>query len=207
MLYLTGILIGLIFGLPAGAVGVMTIQRTLRFGMKGGLITGLGSSAADCVYACIGAFGITLVSDFLLEYQLPISLIGSGLIIFMGVRLIKERASNTTGNLQESYNKPRFFLSAFCVTITNPTAILTFLFAFSWFGISGNEETMDRISLVAGVFAGTFLWWLVLSALAEVVRKKANHKSLRKLNRLFGVILLAFAAIVLVRTLFQFQNN
>lgn len=49
-----GILIGLIFGLPVGAVGAMTVQRTWEHGIKAGLLTGMGSSAADCIYAGSG---------------------------------------------------------------------------------------------------------------------------------------------------------
>ena len=69
---LRGILIGLLFGMPAGVVGAMTAQRTLNYGMKAGLLTGLGSSAADCLYAYVGVFGLTLVSDFLLTLQTTI---------------------------------------------------------------------------------------------------------------------------------------
>lgn len=54
---LKGILIGLLFGLPVGAVGALTVQRTWRLGVKAGLLTGLGSSVADCFYACVGALG------------------------------------------------------------------------------------------------------------------------------------------------------
>ena len=68
-LLLKGILIGLLFGVPVGAVGAMTVQRTWEHGIKAGLLTGIGSSIADCIYAAIGAFGLTMVSDFLLEYQ------------------------------------------------------------------------------------------------------------------------------------------
>lgn len=73
---LRGLLIGLIFGVPAGAIGALTIQRTLNSGFFAGLATGLGSSVADLLYACAGVFGITLVSDFLARHQRPISLPG-----------------------------------------------------------------------------------------------------------------------------------
>lgn len=86
---LKGILIGLLFGMPAGAVGAMTAQRTLNYGMKAGLLTGLGSSVADCLYACIGAFGLTLISDFLLRYQNIINLAGGFLILGMGIRMFQ----------------------------------------------------------------------------------------------------------------------
>lgn len=48
MFLLKGIFIGLVFGAPAGAVGALCVQRSLLYGAKSGLITGLGSSAADC---------------------------------------------------------------------------------------------------------------------------------------------------------------
>lgn len=56
-----GFLIGLIFGVPAGAIGALAIQRTLRGGFWAWLVTGLGSSAADLLYACAGIFGLTPV--------------------------------------------------------------------------------------------------------------------------------------------------
>lgn len=66
---LKGIAIGLLFGVPAGAVGALTVQRTMERGYQAGLLTGLGSSVVDCFYACIGAFGLTILSEFLLKYQ------------------------------------------------------------------------------------------------------------------------------------------
>lgn len=50
--FLRGMLMGLIFGIPIGAVGTITVQRTWRDGVKAGLITGFGASVADCLYAC-----------------------------------------------------------------------------------------------------------------------------------------------------------
>ena len=87
-LLLKGILIGLLFGVPVGAVGAMTVQRTWEHGIKAGLLTGIGSSIADCIYAAIGAFGLTMVSDFLLEYQTVIHLAGGTIVLFMGIRLL-----------------------------------------------------------------------------------------------------------------------
>ena len=153
---LRGILIGLLFGLPVGAVGTMTVQRTLSSGIKAGLFTGLGSSVADCFYAAVGVFGIKLISDFLLKYQVIINIFGGGLILYMGIRLLikKEEVApkngKTTGTL-------KMFLSSFAVGITNPAAILTFLFAFSYFGISADAGLLRGIMLVCGVFIGTYI--------------------------------------------------
>ena len=135
----------------------MTVQRTWEHGIKAGLLTGMGSSIADCIYAAIGAFGLTIISDFLLQYQGAIHLVGGTMVLFMGIRLLfrKEEALEVPA----VSGKVRMFLSSFVVGITNPAAILTFLFAFSWFGIAGDNTKADGWLVVLGVFVGTYLWW------------------------------------------------
>lgn len=83
---LRGILIGILFGLPVGAIGALTVQRTWSLGAKAGLLTGLGSSVADCFYAFASAFGLTLISEFLLRFQGIITALGGILILAMGLK-------------------------------------------------------------------------------------------------------------------------
>lgn len=199
---LRGILIGLLFGLPVGAVGTMTVQRTWSFGVRAGLLTGLGSSVADCLYACIGAFGLTLVSDFLLRYQNPISFLGGGLILVMGLRLLR-KGEETDFAEAPALKTGRMFLTSFAVGITNPAAILTFLFAFSYFGVAGAVGPAQGCGLVCGVFIGTYLWWGVLSFATCAVKKKTGRHAFPYMNRIFGGILILFGAVVYFRLLTQ----
>ena len=194
-----GILIGLIFGLPVGAVGAMTVQRTWEHGIKAGLLTGMGSSAADCIYAGIGAFGLTVVSDFLLKYQTVIHLAGGMMILLMGLGLLLRKAE--TAQIPEVPGMFKMFLSAFAVGITNPAAILTFLFAFSWFGIAGDNTKAGGWPVVLGVFVGTYLWWGGLTAAVALARKKKRADSFRKMNRIFGVVLSLFGILVFIRAI------
>lgn len=196
---LKGVFIGLLFGVPAGAVGAMTAQRTLNYGMRAGLLTGLGSSVADCLYACVGAFGLTLISDFLLRYQRIINLAGGCLILGMGIRMLLAKKVGTQQTSDAAVGIG-MFVSSFAVGITNPTAILTFLFAFSWFGIQGQTGLSEGICLVCGVFIGTYLWWGTLSGIVTVLKKKAENNRLPIMNRIFGTVLSIFGAVVLVKT-------
>ena len=195
---LRGIFIGLLFGLPVGAVGALTVQRTFSHGAKAGLLTGLGSSAADCFYACVGVFGLTLISDFLLRYQTVITILGSGLILMLGIRLVLRRKEQ----MEQSAENTGFFnmfLTSFAVGITNPAAILTFLFAFSYFGVSANAGWEHRLALVCGVFIGTYLWWGMLTGLVGAVKKKAKHFRWEQLNLIFGGMLCLFGLAVFLR--------
>lgn len=196
---LKGILIGLMFGVPIGAVGAMTVQRTLERGFGAGLMTGLGSSAADCLYACVGVFGLTFISDFLLKYQIIITVIGGVFVLIMGIsQLVKKNAENAP---QKSAEGAKMFLSSFTVGITNPAAILTFLFAFTYFGISEISGTLNGISLVAGVFIGTYIWWTDLSGVVCIIKRRSGDKALPYMNKIFGVILILFAAVIFARVI------
>lgn len=197
-----GILIGILFGLPVGAVGAMTVQRAWTSGFRAGLVTGLGSSAADCFYAAVGAFGLTVISDFLLACQRAITLAGGVLVLYMGLRLLWKPDREVQREVCEARGTIPLFLSSFAVGITNPAAILTFLFAFTYFGIAEIAGPAEGVLLVAGVLLGTFLWWFSLSLGTCVVKKKAKTIKKFPANRLFGGVLVAFAAVILLR-LFQ----
>lgn len=195
-----GILIGLLFGVPVGAVGAMTVQRTFHGGMGAGLVTGLGSSIADCLYACVGAFGLTLVSDFLLQYQSVINIFGGTFVVIMGIQIMIRRDSRTAAPESRTAEGVKMFLSSFAVGITNPAAILTFLFAFSYFGITGQMGWFNSIQLVAGVFIGTYIWWGSLSAAVSLIKRKTEKFSFRYMNKVFGIILISFGAAVFIKT-------
>ncbi len=195
--FFKGILIGLMFGVPIGAVGAMTVQRTLDRGFGAGLLTGLGSSAADCLYACVGVFGLTFISDFLLKYRTIITIIGGAFVLTMGIsQLVKKPAENAP---QKSADGAKMFLSSFAVGITNPAAILTFLFAFTYFGIAEISGALNGILLVMGVFIGTYIWWGALSGVVCIIKRKSGNRGLPYMNKVFGVILIIFSAVIFVK--------
>ncbi len=70
------LIIGIAVAAPVGAMGVLLIQRTLTSGWRSGAATGLGIATADATYAAVAAFGITAISDLLVDFQTPLRLIG-----------------------------------------------------------------------------------------------------------------------------------
>lgn len=195
---LRGFLIGILFGFPVGAIGALTVQRTWSLGAKAGFLTGLGSSAADCFYACTSAFGLTLISDFLLRFQGIITALGGILILVMGFKSLTHPQGELPPD-EETPDGAKLFLTSFAIGITNPAAILTFLFVFSYFGIPEVSGWSDGIYLVTGVFLGTYFWWGTLVALTQLIKRRAVKFQLRTMNCIFGGILCALGIIVFVR--------
>lgn len=101
-----GLLIGFIFGVPAGAIGALTIGRTLEKGFAVGFLTGMGSSAADLIYSCVGVFGITVVSDVLSAGQNIFQGTCGILILLLGFGVLcKKKAAAVQGSAVQKESK------------------------------------------------------------------------------------------------------
>lgn len=198
---LRGVLIGILFGVPVGAIGALTVQRTWNLGVKAGLLTGLASSLADCFYACVGVFGLSIVSDFLIRWQSIITAAGGVLILAMGLKaLIRPQAE--APHDKKIITGARLLYTSFAIGITNPAAILTFMFAFSYFGLSEINGLAGGCLLITGVFAGTYFWWGALSFFTQLIKIKAVKFRLCTMNRIFGGALCLFGVIVFLRLIF-----
>ena len=193
-----GILIGLIFGVPAGAIGALTIQRTLRDGFFAGLATGVGSSAADLLYSCVGVFGVTLVSDFLTQYQHPVSLLGGSLIAALGIHIFLQKPQNQTSE-QSRIRLPLCFASSFAIAIANPATILSFLMAFTAFEVTGTQSVAQSVQLIGGILSGTLCWWTALAGVTAAFRGRISEKIYLVLNRVLGCLMMVLGGTVLVR--------
>lgn len=197
-----GMLIGLVFGVPAGAIGALTIQRALAHGFWAGFVTGAGSTAADVLYACIGVFGLTVVSDYLLAHQTVISLAGSVFIIVMGALIFRKKGIRVTDT--ETRNRlPGFFGSSFVIAITNPATVLAFFIAFSSFGIAGKMTSAQGLQLISGIFIGTFVWWGLLSAIVSAFKRRITDSIYQKLNWILGGLMILFGVTVAIRGFVQ----
>ena len=62
-----GVIIGFTASVPLGPIGVLCIQKTINKGRMSGFVSGLGAAASDTIYAIIAGFGLTFVTNFILE--------------------------------------------------------------------------------------------------------------------------------------------
>lgn len=198
---LKGILVGLVFGVPAGAIGTLTIQRSLAHGFWAGLLTGLGSSAADVLYACVGVFGLTIVSDFLVRYETPIALIGGVLIAGLGLLIFRKKGTESVESAEQA-NLLACFGSSFAIAIANPATVLSFLVAFASFGIGAISSPVQGAALVLGILLGTGCWWGVLAGASAKFRSRITSRTYQMLNRLLGILMMLFGVSIALCTVF-----
>ena len=83
---LKGILIGFSIAAPVGPIGVLCIRRTLAEGRRAGLVSGLGAATADLFYGCVAAFGLTFISQFLINQENGLRLVGGIFLLYLGIK-------------------------------------------------------------------------------------------------------------------------
>lgn len=196
-LFVKGVLFGFLIALPVGPVAVLCIQRTLIRGHLAGLVSGIGAAVADTIYGALAAFGLTVVSSFLIDHNMTLRLIGGLILIVLGARMIL-RKRNYKRIVVRDARLMKYFTSAFVITLTNPLTILGFAVFFTTFGVlQALDHGTTPWILVTGVFLGSFTWWLILSSFAHLLRHLVEQSHVRQLTIASGVIIIVFGIIAL----------
>lgn len=197
--FLKGLIVGFLIAAPVGPVNVMCVRRTIMHGRLVGLVSGLGAAAADTIFGAIAAFGLSFVYELMMTERLWLGLGGAALLIVMGIRTLFAEPPRPT----ETPDPPNLlgdFTSTLFLTLTNPVTILSFLAAFTAFGVAaepGEPVGLDDWVLLVGVFLGAGTWWLLLTETVALFHGRIPEGMLRWTNRVAGVVILAFAVAVL----------
>ena len=193
-----GLVIGFSIAAPVGPIGVLCIRRTLAGGRATGLVSGLGAATADAVYGAVAGFGLTSISGFLVGQQSLFRTGGGVFLMYLGVRTFLARPSDEV-RPSGSAGLLGAFASTFALTLANPITILSFAAVFAGLGLAGaGGGRLAAALLVAGVFLGSALWWVILSTGVGVSRSRFSPAGLRWANRFAGVVLFAFGLVALV---------
>jgi threonine/homoserine/homoserine lactone efflux protein len=193
ILFARGLVLGFTIAAAVGPISLLTIRRTLAHGRIYGLASGLGVALADATYGGIAAFGLTAITSILVEWRTVLGLVGGLFLLALAWRTLTSRP----GDVAAAEDRPGLmgaFVSIFGLTITNPMTILSFAAIFAGLGVVGRGGA-DAALLTLGVFCGSASWWLILTWIVAALRTRVTVLWLTWVNRVSGVVLLAFAAI------------
>ncbi|MDR3327728.1 MAG: LysE family translocator [Prevotellaceae bacterium] len=200
---INGIIIGILVSAPVGPLGILCIQRTLHKGRIYGIITGLGATTSDLIYAVLVGLGMNFIIDFVDQYRLLIQIFGCIILFFFGFMIYRTDPAKELENQNigiKNRSVVSTYISAFWLCFSNPLIIFLFigLFArFSFFasdamyinGIYINSMYLN-ITGVISLLLGAFAWWVILTTIVGTLRNKFNVKGLRILNIITGSILM-----------------
>ena len=190
--FATGFGLGLAIAMPVGPIALICIQQALTRGFGAGLAAGLGVALADATYGAIAAFGLTAITNVLVNMQTPLRAAGLAAMIWLAWRIWRDAdvpkhiAPGAPAGLATT-------AQLFVLTMANPMTILTFLALFVGAGVGMGESYEYSMALTLGVFSGSLGWWIVVAGLTGILRNRINDQSVRWVNRASALMIAGLA--------------
>ncbi len=195
--FIRGLVAGFALAAPMGPVAMLCVRRTLAKGRLQALATGTGAAVADMIFGAAAGLGITAVSTFVTAHQIIIGALGGLIVVMMGVLTYRAPIVFADGEVRVQ-SLGRDVAAAFTMAVTNPATMGAAAGLFAAFGVIDAAIDPSRAFwLVAGVFAGSMVWWIVLVGAVGFIREGFLRRGLARLNKIFGAIIAASGIAVL----------
>lgn len=191
MLFVKSLFLGLAIAAPLGPIGALCINRTYECGFAAGLAGGLGTALADAVYAALAAAGFAAFASVLGMIDMPLRLTGGAFMLWLGWKSLRP-APQRAAVAVSARDLIGTTAATFLLTITNPMTILSFAALFAGLGLAAGAGRTGAVLVVAGVFAGSMLWWGMLSGGVALARHRLPDAFATWVSHLSGVLLIAF---------------
>lgn len=207
-----GLVIGLLVAAPIGPVNLICIRRTLSYGQLNGFLAGLGAALGDGLFAIAAGFGVKAVFELIEDMGVVLQLAGAGLLIFYGLRVFiyatpPEIMRNPDGSIQRGSagDLAAAFASTFALTITNPATMVGFAASFAGLRAIVDFQTSSIATwvLILSVFAGSALWWFVVTAITGIFHQTIEHGTLKRMNQASGLLIFATGVVFLSYAIWQ----
>ncbi len=209
-LFARSAVIGLSIAAPVGPIGTLCIRKTLAEGVLSGLACGLGAAVADAAYGWIAAQGLVTIAEPVMKHHMWLRIFAFSFLIYLAFNIARSKPQDNKRIIFTAQTAAKTFISTLFLTLTNPMTIFSFLAIFAALGIgieastasTGSSNTSSSsfaqtATAVSGVFVGSLLWWLVLTALVSKVRRFVGDSLMVKINYASAAIIVAFAIAVL----------
>ena len=215
---LKGLAFGFVLAATVGPMWALRFRRTLTQGALAGFVSGMGIAVADAIYGAVAAFGLTAVSGFLLAQGAWLGLAGAAFLFWLGAKALlappefldaatagaaapalangapAARQSGASPGATAGASLAAAFGSTLALTLANPPTILAFAAIFAGLGLGANAEYAQAGLVVAGVFLGSAIWWILLALATARLRGRIGGRAARAVNLVSGLTILGFAA-------------
>jgi threonine/homoserine/homoserine lactone efflux protein len=191
-LTLRGFILGFTIAAAVGPISLLVIRRTLAEGRLYGLVSGLGVATADATYGAIAAFGLSAVTDALVNARQVLGLVGGVFLLWLAWQTIRSTPTEAATVTARRGGYAGAYLSILGLTMANPMTILSFGALFAGLGVTSGA-TGDAALVVLGVLLGSTAWWVVLTTVIGTLRTGVTPFWIHRINIASGVVIGAFA--------------
>ena len=209
-----GVVLGVMIAAPVGPVGLLCIRRTIQKGLLIGFATGFGAAFADAFFSAVAALGVSAITEVIQKYNDPIHVVGGLFLLFIAWHTWHDKPRQADPKaVEEKYLKRahikvkgalKSMATSFLITLTNPATLFGVLAVVATFG--GLKSRVESGAIIAGIFLGSSLWWVILSGGVSLVRDRFTEARVITMNRVTAVALSVIALWVLAVGVLRFAG-
>lgn len=202
--FLKGVSLAFYIVVPIGALSVLYIKRTIQKGFFSGFFSSLGVTSGECIYASAAIYGLSFISNFLLEWKILLQSLGVVMMLIIGLRAILSQTKisnqvevrNTANGLFGDY------ISMLIITLFNPLTIFGFIAVFTSFGANNFEHVFAiQLMMLLGFFTMSFSYCMLLISISIYIKNKlksddsklaSDVELISMLNKISGIVIILF---------------
>lgn len=199
-----GLVMGVLLALSVGPVIFTVVKHSISSGKEGGFSFIAGVWLSD-IFLVVLANLFTELLNHLLNFKSIIGIAGSGLLIAMGVYYLFFKKTHlhpedVAALGLKNYDYARIGFQGFLLNTLNPAVMVFWLTAAT--AISVSHTIRDRILIFGTAIVFNICMDILKISLAEKLRKKLTPKNIKLVNKISGIVLLVFGAVLLISILF-----
>ena len=196
---LTGFISGFILSVPVGPINLTIINEGARRGFVTAGLISLGAVLMELIYCAIAFTGF---SSFFQKGMVKASmeLFSFVFMLYLGIRFVLARkvpaATRIELRIEERLHPHSAFMIGFVRTLANPGVLVGWIILAAAF-LSRNwvtPEVKSKAACIAGVAAGTGIWFVGLSYFSALGHGKLSERTLLRMEHISGFLLLGLAA-------------
>lgn len=184
---------GLAYLAPIGMQNLFVINSALNDSRKRAFLTAIIVACFDISLSASCFYGIGSIMEKYDFVKLAILLIGSIVVIKIGISLLKSRAENVK---RECSSMPigKTITSACVVTWFNPQAIIDGTMMLGAFHVT--LLSSQSLPFMSGIISASFLWFtgliFVISLFSKIFRGNNSSKVMAVVNRVCGTVIIIY---------------
>lgn len=198
----TGVLAGYGIAVPVGAIAVLIVQTGIRSGFRPAAGAGAGAATADLIYAVIAVAAGAAVAASLESLGAPLRWMSGGVLLLIGGLGLWRgwREQTGTGTGTPGRDAPAAtYLRFLGLTLVNPLTVVAFTAFVIGMGLAEDLTAPEGALFVAGVFAASLSWQLLLAGIGAFARYRLSVR-FRQGAVVFGnLLVIGLAILVMVR--------
>lgn len=187
--FLRGLMMGLAYVAPIGTQNLFVINTAITQPKKKAFLTALIIVFFDISLSLACFFGVGALMEALPWLRKGVLAVGSLIIIWMGIGLIRSK-SGLTGGADTGISLLKTAAMAFTVTWINPQALIDGTMLLGAAGAALNAG--ERLPFVFGFTSASVIWFLGVTAAISLFSGKITDKVLRIINIICGAIMVFY---------------